>query len=207
VKLGLDRNDTVIRRRLQQKMEFVSDDLISGGEPSETELSEYLANHPDEFREDDRVTFRQVFLSGDRRGKQLESDAATLLAELKKRNAGVDASELGDPTLLPASMTDEPVRRIENTFGGQFVAGLAEAKTGEWFGPVHSGFGLHLVHVEQREEGGLPDLAEVRDAVQREWENARRTEVSRQFYEDLRKQYQITIEWSEAQTDRKTASR
>ncbi len=53
---------TVIRRRLQQKMEFVSDDLVSAGEPTETELVRYLTEHPDEFREEDSVTFRQVFL-------------------------------------------------------------------------------------------------------------------------------------------------
>ena len=37
----------------------------------------------------------------------------------------------------------------------------------DWFGPVESGYGMHLVFVEERTEGRLPELAGVRDAVSR----------------------------------------
>lgn len=204
VKLGLDRNDTVIRRRLQQKMEFVSDDLAAVEEPTDSVLAQYLAEHPDDFRQPARLTFRQVFLSADKRGEEVEGDAAQVLAEL---NSGADASELGDATLLPASVGSEPLRRIEDTFGRDFAAALAEAQTGTWIGPVRSPFGLHLVRVERREEGGVPALAEVRDAVQREWENARRNEMRRRFYDDLRNQYRVTVEWPETEAAQRTAAR
>jgi hypothetical protein len=207
VKLGLDQNDTVIRRRLQQKMEFVTDDLLSSEVPTDAVLAEYLAKHPDAFRQDGRMTFRQVFLSGDQRGERLETDAAQLLVELKARGARADVSGLGDPTLLPTSMTDEPRRSVESTFGRDFAAELATSDTGEWTGPIRSGFGLHLVWIERREEGHVPELADVREAVRREWENSRRIEARRQLYDDLLKQYHVTVEWPKPEPGNQTASR
>jgi hypothetical protein len=207
VKLGLDQNDTVIRRRLQQKMEFVSEDLLAHREPTDAELTAYLATHPDDFRQDTRMTFRQVFLSRDTHGERLEADAARLLADLKSRAPGADVSDLGDPAWLPPSMTDEPQRRVESTYGRDFAAGLAGADTGRWTGPVRSSFGLHLVFVEQREDAQVPKLAEVREAVRREWDNARRVESGRRFYDDLLKQYQVSVEWPKTEPGRRTASR
>ncbi len=206
VKLGLDRNDTVIRRRLQQKMEFITDDLLSAEEPTDATLNEFLAKHPDAFRTEPRYTFRQVFYSAGRRGEALESDVLKLLAELKDKGAEADISELGDPTLLPLSMTNETRRSVENTFGREFSAALTRAAAGEWIGPIRSNFGLHLVLIEQREDGGVPELAEVREAVRREWEHARREESARKFFEDLLNQYQVVVDWPKPQPVKKTAS-
>jgi hypothetical protein len=207
IKLGLDRNDTVIRRRLQQKMEFISEDLTSTDEPTDTALARYLAEHPESFRKPDRVTFRQIFFSGDKRGHRLESDAAALLAELKETGPEVDLARMGDPTLLPASMTDQPLRNVEGTFGARFATALAGVESGQWSGPIQSAFGLHLVLVERREPGGVPDLAEARDTVQREWENERRMEASRRFYETLLEQYRIEIEWPETMAEKEPPPR
>jgi len=104
-------------------------------------------------------------------------------------------------------MTDEPQRRVESTYGGDFAAGLAGADTGRWTGPIRSSFGLHLVFVEQREDAQVPKLAEVRESVRREWENARRAESGRRFYDDLLKQYQVSVEWPKTEPGRRTASR
>ena len=111
IKLGLDQNDTVIRRRLQQKMEFIAEDFAAAAEPTDTELADYLAKHPDQFAQDQRFTFRQVFLNPDKRGDQLEADTPALLAELKRRGADADVSTLGDSFLLPREFTDEPQAR------------------------------------------------------------------------------------------------
>ena len=207
VKLGLDQNDSVIRRRLQQKMEFISDDLFTNAEPTDAELTTYLVEHPEDFRQEGRVSFRQVFLSTDQRGEQLQGDAAALLSKLKTQGPAADVSALGDSTLLPPAMTDEPQGRVQSVFGGDFAAGLAGAEIGSWTGPIRSGFGLHLVLIERREALRLPELAEVREAVLREWENARRAEARRRFYDDLLQQYQVSVEWPIRQQANRTASR
>ena len=61
--LGLDKDDTVIRRRLRQKMEFVSDDIAAQAEPTDADLNAYLQAHPEAFRVEQRFTFSQVYLN------------------------------------------------------------------------------------------------------------------------------------------------
>jgi len=195
MKLGLHQNDVIIRRRLQQKMEFIADDFAAGVEPAEAELAEYLAKHPDAFRQDQRLTFRQVYLNADKRGDKLATDAAQMLAELKAKGAKADVSELGDQSLLPPALMNEPQRGIESSFGSEFAAQLTKLPVGEWSGPVPSGLGSHLVFIEQRTEGRVPALDEVRPQVQREWASERRTETNRKFLDGLLKQYAVTIEW------------
>ena len=202
VKLGLDKNDAVIRRRLQQKMEFVTEDLLATAEPSDAELSEYLSKHPDAFREEASYTYKQVFLNPERRGESIESDAAKLLTELK---TGADASEAGDTTMLPSSMEKARHSQIAGSFGRDFADALGRGTMGEWTGPVASSFGLHLLLIEEKTVGRLPELAEIRDVVRREWENDRRNQATRGFMDGLLKQYHVNIEWPEAKPE--TAAR
>lgn len=166
--LGLDRDDTIIRRRLRQKMEFVGNDLASQAEPDEKELEEFLVKHPDLFRTEPRFTFRQVYLSPDRRGARLKEDAARLLAELNRAGAKEEFHELGDSTLLSAGLTDAQASEVTRQFGEEFARQLAEIPTGRWEGPVTSGYGLHLVYVDDRVNGRMPELADIREQVLRE---------------------------------------
>ncbi len=205
MKLGLDQNDVIIRRRLQQKMEFIADDLTGFAEPTEGDLAGYLSAHPDAFRQDQELTFRHVYLNPEKHGEQLDGVAAKLLADLQSRGAQADVSSFGDPTLLEPAFRREPQRRVEATFGGGFAAELGRLSVGEWSGPVASGFGMHVVFVEQRTEGRVPALDEVRPQVRREWENARREEANRKFLEEALKRYEVSIEWAQAEAEGATA--
>jgi hypothetical protein len=192
--LGLDRDDTVIRRRLRQKMEFVSDDIAAQTEPTDADLTAYLQAHPDAFRVEQRVTFRQVYLNPGKHGDNLARDAARLLAQLTQPDDKGDVSALGDSFLLEHQFSALPTSEVATQFGAAFAAQLSGLAPGRWWGPVESGYGTHLVFVSERTEGRLPALAEVRDTVRREWENARRLEANERFYQELAKHYAVTIE-------------
>jgi len=203
--LGLDRDDTVIRRRLRQKMEFISDDMAAPPVATDAELGAYLAAHPDSFRVERRFTFRHVFLNPETHGKNLARDTARLLAQLKQ--AGADAPAQGDPFLLEHQFASVPASEVEKQFGRDFAAKLGGIPPGQWQGPVASGYGVHLVLVSERAEGGLPALADVRDAVRREWDSARRKEANEKLYQDLLKGYTVTVEALEPVEARKVAAR
>ena len=192
--LGLDKDDIIIRRRLRQKMEFVTDDVVAQAEPGEAELAEFLARHPDRFRAEPRFTFRQIYLNAERRGDALKRDAARLLAELNQADAKADFHKLGDATLLSPELLDVRASEVTRQFGEEFTRQLTQLPKGRWDGPVTSVYGVHLVWVGERTEGGAPALAEVRDAVRREWDNARRIEANEKFYQELLKRYTVTIE-------------
>jgi len=206
MKLGLEQNDTVIRRRLQQKMEFIVEDLAAA-EPADADLADYLAKHPDAFRQDQQLSFRHVYLNPEKNGEQLDAVANKLLAQLKSTDPKADLSTLGDSTLLDPTFRDEPQRRVEATFGNVFAEKLLTLPVGEWSGPVVSEFGTHLVLVEERTEGRVSTLDEARAQVRREWENARRMEVNRKFLEDLLKQYEVSIEWPKREPAEATAKK
>jgi len=205
--LGLDKDDIIIRRRLRQKMEFVSDDIGPLAQPTDAELAAYLAAHPDSFRVEQRFTFKQMYLNPKEHGEDLARDSARLLARLNRPGTKADASALGDAFLLEHRFVAVPASEVAMQFGEKFAAKLSAIPPGRWQGPVESGYGVHLVLVSERTEGGAPALADVRDAVRREWENTRRKEANETFYQDLLKRYTVTIEDLEPVEAKKVAAR
>jgi hypothetical protein len=192
--LGLDKDDAVIRRRLRQKMEFIADDIAARSKPNDAELTAYLQAHPDSFRVEPRFTFRQVYLNPSKHGEHLARDATQLLQQLNKDGTKVDAAQLGDSLMLEHQFVAASLSEVARQFGEMFATKLTELSTGQWQGPVESAYGIHLVFVSQRAEGRLPALEEVRAAVRREWDNARRLEANDRFYQELLKRYTVTIE-------------
>ena len=194
VALGLDRDDLIIRRRLRQKLEFVSEDLAAPAEPSDEELQTYLEAHAATFATERRFSFRQVYLNPKGRGVNLARDVDRLLAGLKQAGAKTNLAPLGDPILLEHEFDNASAREVGNMFGEKFAAALGNLSPGQWQGPVESGYGVHVVFLAERTEGRLPPLEDVREAVRREWANARRLEADAQFYQTLLRRYAVTIE-------------
>jgi len=194
--VGLDRDDTIIRRRIRQKLEFIAEDIASQIEPSDDELAEYLTTHADQFRVDPHLTFRQVYLNSDKRGDAVLNDARDLLIALKG-DPWIDASTRGDRILLEHGYADVPLREVASLFGQRFAAAIVEIEMGSWQGPIESGYGVHLVFVNDRSEARLPELDEVRDQVRREWDNVRRLEAIDSFYRNMLEKYEVIIELPE----------
>jgi hypothetical protein len=194
VALGLDKDDAIIRRRLRQKVEFVSENVAAAAEPTDAELRAYLDAHAAAFRIEPKFTFRHVYLDPSRHGDKLAADARQLLVKLNAGGASADISRLGDPFLLDHTFDGIPAGVIAKQFGDKFVAALGELPQGRWSGPIESGYGAHLVYLGGRVDGRTPAFDEVRDAVRVEWENAKRIEANDAYYAGLLKRYTVTIE-------------
>ena len=108
--------------------------------------------------------------------------------------AQADPAEAGDPTLLPATMVAAAPQAIASAFGEEFARQVDEAPVGQWAGPIESGFGLHLVRVDERVAGKAPTLAEIRPIVLREWQADERRRQSSSFLATLRDKYEIRVE-------------
>ncbi|NKK70954.1 peptidyl-prolyl cis-trans isomerase [Rhizobium leguminosarum bv. viciae] len=193
LELGLDRDDTVVRRRLRQKMEFLNAADAEALAPTDAELDAYLIANAAVFETGSMLAFQQVYFNPQRRGNTIARDAASVLEALLTDSA-TDRTQFGDPTLLPPDLPLSSKISIDQTFGADFAEKLDKAPLGQWMGPVDSGFGLHLIRVTKRVPGRVPALEEVRDAVSREWTNAKRKELEDQRFAELFKRYVVSIE-------------
>ena len=191
--LGLDKDDTVIRRRLRLKMEFLSDAESESLSPTDAELEAYLRANPGKFEIDPMIAFRQIYLNPQRRDGRLDQDAASIL-EVLRSDARSDPSALGDLTLLPSDLPITSKSSIGEIFGREFAEALRNTTPGQWSGPIKSAFGFHVVRVSDYKIGRIPDLVEVRNAVVREWANEKRKAREDARFNELLKRYHVTIE-------------
>ena len=190
--MNLDRDDTIIKRRLRQKIEFLTEDLAGLKAPEEQELQAYLEEHRRRYRIAAAVSFSLIYFDVSKRGLNSKSDAIKMLNTLQTGEH--DITSLGDRLMIKQRFDNETEREIERALGAEFLQSLLEMPTGSWQGPVNSGFGLHLVHIDHRMDGKYPELDEARDLVVRDWTLAKRKQFNEVFYETLRKRYTVTVE-------------
>jgi len=189
--LGLDRDDAVIKRRVRQKLELMSEEQNAQTAPTDADLAAYLQKNPTQFLRPATVRFEQIFLEAPGDHADVERAVAAARAALAR---GADPRKLGRPSMLPARVDNASQDDVARDFGAAFAATLTTLPINEWTGPVASSFGTHLVRVTARAPAVLPPLSEVRPMVMREWENARRTTSRDENYQKLRREYDVVIE-------------
>lgn len=191
LKLGLDRDDPVVRRRVLQKLDVLTEERGAPAAPTNAELSAYLAAHAARYARPAVIGFDQVMFEGARHRDRIDADVA---ASRMRLAAGADPATMGDATMLPAHVPPTPADAIARDFGEDFADALAKLPIGGWQGPVMSGFGVHLVRINARTPGAPATLAEARAAVTRDWENDRRIATNADYYRDLRKHYHVVVD-------------
>jgi hypothetical protein len=192
LKMRLDENDSVFRRRMQQKMEFLLEPSAQELTPKPGELVAYFKAHADKYRLPAQVAFRQIFFNGDNDGTEA---AARIALSALAASPAADASGTGDPTLLPARMELTEVNIIAGNFDEPFANQLVSAPTGRWSGPVRSQYGIHLVFVEQRTDARPPSFDDISASVLLDWESARRKEIADRRFSEMKAQYEVRILW------------
>ena len=186
--LGLDRNDTVVRRRLRQKMEFLTDSGAEILEPVAGELEAYRLANEKTFRRGPRLAFEQIYL-----GETSAPESIRLSLGALQSDPVADLSALGERTLLPAQLGLSPPEAVDGVFGKGFFERLAELTPGVWAGPVASAYGVHLVRIGESLAARTPPLDEIRDAVLRDWKAAKARELRELHYARLRERYVVEI--------------
>lgn len=191
--MGLDRDDPMIRRRVRQKVDLLSEEALAT-EPTERELQAYLAANRTKFAAEPVYTMRQVFIDPTRPGRNLERAMSRLMAELKRAGDTDQALRYGDTTMLPHRLEATPAAELSNIFGEEFPKELAAVAPGQWLGPIRSGYGLHFVFVSEKRDGHATGLEANRELVRREWERDQRVAAAEKFYQRLLQRYTVTVE-------------
>lgn len=194
--LGLDENDTVVRRRLAQKMEFMVQDTVQRAEPGEEELRQFYDAHRERFQSPARVSFRHVYFNRDRRGARTEADVHAALERLSKPGGAATPSDLGDRFLAQYNFVEADEQTVASVLGEAFARQVFALGTGKWQGPIASGYGLHLVRVADRQPSRPREFAAVRSEVVTLWRQQREEEGREQYFAALLKRYDLVVDES-----------
>ncbi len=188
--LGLDQNDTIIRRRLMQKMEFLSNDLAELNQPDESALNQYLLDNQERYQLPARASFTHIYFSVDKRGAKAVEDAKKVRSGL----TAVRAPEKGDSFMLPYDFELETPFEVERLFGKDFAEELFQSEINGWQGPIESGYGLHLIRIDEKIDSRMPELASVIDKVRTDWMFEQRKKMNEEIYERFKERYEIVVE-------------
>ncbi|MCP5523904.1 MAG: peptidyl-prolyl cis-trans isomerase [Verrucomicrobiales bacterium] len=192
IELGLDRDDAVVRRRLIQRVRFLTQDVAVIAPPDDAELQRHLEENPRMFASPPQVAFEQFCFSREARKEKAQAEAVAALQHLRTSDGQpVKGDEVPG---LAASYPLEKEWNIADVFGSDFAEAVMGLSGEGWQGPVVSRFGFHLVRITQREEATLPPLEEVRDKVLGDYEATKRAEANEAYYQDLRRRYDVVID-------------
>jgi peptidyl-prolyl cis-trans isomerase C len=195
VAMGLDKDDSVIRRRLGQKLEFLSQDLITPQPPTEDELQDYFKKHIDRYQKPDFVTMTQVFFDPDLRGDKTLADAEAVKKQLQAlKEVPQNTKSYGDSFMLQDYYPERTEAEMSKLFGSGFARSVFELSPEQWHGPVLSGYGTHLVYVHDHQRADPPTFVEAEEQVRQEWESEKREELNEQFVASVIARYDVTIE-------------
>ena len=195
IAMGLDKDDPITRRRMAQKLEFLSKDIASLKEPEVGELEKFFEENKEQYKTPDLITFTHVFIDPDKRGDATLDDAAVILSELQAAGApDSSVSGLGDRFMLQNYYPQKSELEIRKLFGSGFTTSVMQLEIEKWHGPVLSGYGTHLVYVDALEIAPMPEFEDVQANVFENWQAQQQEEFNEAFFESLKSRYEIVIE-------------
>ena len=193
--MGLDKGDTVIERRLAQKVELLAQNLLTPPEPSDEILFDRYTAGVDRFKQPDRYTVTQIFFDPDKRKQTTLDDAKAALEEIEALEELPNHYEgYGDRLMLDNYFKNTSEPELARLFGTGFAEDVIKLEPGVWHGPILSGYGTHLVLVTDVVLMPVPSFDDLKEELKREWMVEQVAELSERFVDNLISRYEIVVE-------------
>jgi peptidyl-prolyl cis-trans isomerase C len=194
VALGLDKDDTIVKRRLAQKMEFLAEGASVDNDPSTDTLRAWFKENQQRFALLPRVSFHHLYFSPDQHGEHARDVAVKALEQIAgKPGESKDVAALGDPFMYQDYYGDRSFDEMAKLFGLNFARSLVSLKPGLWQGPVESGYGWHLIFVDSAAAGRIPAFEEIEPDIKLTWIADQRTQAKAKAYETMRARYHVVL--------------
>jgi hypothetical protein len=182
-RLGLDRDDLLIRQHIIQKMLLLAEDL--GGAtrtPTEAELRGFFTQNAARWSQAGSTHFIHVF-----------AQRPEALQALVLDDAATAPPDLGEPFALPrdARKTDS---ELAAAFGAPFAQAVAATTPGRWSPPLQSTYGWHRVLVLQRVAPHAATFEEVRGQLPLDYAVERRKTAVKAFLGRAVQRYRIDVD-------------
>jgi parvulin-like peptidyl-prolyl isomerase len=183
LRLGLNQEDSIIRRRLVQKLNFIaeSDPLPS---PEMASVEDFYQSRLANYTLPVRYSFRQLYF-------QQREDALTALNQI---SAGQAATDFGETSMLSSNYAYRSVLDLNASLGSGFAEQLQELETGSWQGPVTSGFGLHLIFLTNIHPEEVTPFSAITEQVLQDYAQYQQENARLLYLENLLQEYDIVVE-------------
>ncbi len=192
--MGLDKDDTIVKRRMAQKMQFLAEDVAAAHEPSTAELKAWFDKNSSKFALPSRYSFRHLYFSPDKRGKNAHDDAAKALAKIAGQPEDSKlAASIADQFMFQDYYGDRTSEAIAKEFGPQFAVAVEKLKPGSWQGPIESGYGWHLVYLDTVIPGRIPAFEEMEPDVKTAWLGEQKATAWQKAYAEMRAKYTVLL--------------
>ena len=182
LKLELDKNDRIIKRRLAQKVEFLKQD---DREPSLADLEKFYEENKSKYFIDDLFTFSHHFFSN--------QDNPDIKARESLINISNGDAVDSDPFILGNDFNLMSKNDLQKNFGNSFYESLRSMNENQWSGPIASDYGLHIVFIKKKVSGYVPGLNQIYQKVYSDYLIISRRENVINFLDEIKQEYKVII--------------
>lgn len=183
LRLGLDQDDSIVRRRLVQKLGFIAE-ADTSAEPEIGELESFYAENISEYTLPIRYSLRQLYFT----------DVDDALSQLAQSQQGIDISSTGESSMLNSSYAFRSALDIDATFGSGFSTKINSMSVNLWQGPVESSFGYHLIFITSIHETEAAPFASIVDRVLSDYQQVQKVSARQNYVNSLMSDYEIRID-------------
>jgi len=184
LKLGLDSDDKIIKRRLAQKITFLKQETF-GDKLSDEELINFFNTNRENYYIDATYTFSHYFFSSENYSKIRAKDAYIKVNSSETINA--------DPFFLGKSFANENLKNISRNFGKNFTNSIKETELNQWSSPIESAYGHHLIYISDYKEGYYPIIDEVLNQVKVDLLQSKRDAAIMDYLDEVKTEYVVII--------------
>ena len=184
LKLGLDQDDRIIKRRLAQKLSFLKQESVEKL-PSSQELKDFFNDNKEKYYIEPEYTFTHYFFSSESNSFDRSNKAIKDIYGNKQINA--------DPFLLGKNFVDVNLNKIKNDFGESFSQSIKNMELNKWVGPIKSPYGHHIVFISNYKNGYFPEISMVLKQVEIDLLQLRRDSAIQEYLEEIQSEYKIYI--------------
>ncbi len=189
--MGLDQDDTLVRRRLAQKLSFLLEDTFRLAQPKEDELRAFFAQDAARYETAARVSFRHVYFDPEKR-TDADADARATLSALNESGGAWETT--GDRLLIESAIADADHHAIASQFGAEFAESVLSLSAGSWHGPIQSAYGAHLVCVDVKADAALAIFEDVESRVADDWYLQQHREQVARYFAKLMDKYEVDVD-------------
>lgn len=191
--LNLDHNDEIIKRRLKQKYEFLIKDMIETDQVSDQDLQAYYKDHWNEFSTESTYSFYQYYFSPDHRNNPLRDASEFIQTHKSHPTSLIPKIPPADLSHLNIYYQKLSIQNIRKEFGLDFAEQFQDVKTKSWYGPIASGYGIHVLYIDNIQQSQIADYNQVKDQVLEVYEKDLVQQYNESVYDSVLENYSINI--------------